>query len=123
MTIKIPKEIPYFEADDREIDENASPEDIFGPDCEAKCSRKACETVEFRSMPIGAVGISNMTAFALSLPSEPDLLIAYQPKLSWQEFLAFLASILGLWFGFSLMSLTNFATASLESSKQFNIRR
>lgn len=103
----IPYEISLPETDDRIISyaENANP---FGDDCESFCKRKDCNLIEYETYEFSSYEIFG-TGVGLVLPTNEDLLITYSPQMSLDEFYAFIASILSLWLGFSVIDGFNYA--------------
>ena len=46
--------------------------------------------------------------FEISVPKKPLILITYKEKVSWSEFLVYLLSCFGIWFGLSVLSVNPF---------------
>ena len=50
----------------------------------------------------------NSYAVSLSVPTEPLLIYEIQLKLTFEEYLCLMASVVSLWFGFSIIMLTEY---------------
>ena len=72
--------------------------------CAAECRQMACQIVSFKPITVARSPLNGF-AMTLMLPIEPDIVINYKPKLVVAEFIALLASTVGLWLGFSAYSL------------------
>jgi hypothetical protein len=51
---------------------------------------------------------SQFLEFEISVPKKPKILITYKEKVSWSEFLVYLLSCFGIWFGLSVLSVNPF---------------
>lgn len=51
---------------------------------------------------------SQFLEFEISVPKNPKIVITYKEKVSWSEFLVYLLSCFGIWFGLSVLSVNPF---------------
>lgn len=81
--------------------------DVFSKECDRQCKQNDCRLEFYESQLSIAVEQSNMdwTVYSLRLPRVPDVIINYEPLMLFAEYLAMMASILGLWLGLSVYSM------------------
>lgn len=76
---------------------------LVGDDgCDKKCSQLSCDIVNIEAALIGGRKLStNETKLVISLSPEPYANITYKQKMSFEEYLAFVGSLGGLYLGLS----------------------
>ena len=107
----IPFRVPYTKHDDdrrfETMDEFLKNKTRHVDTCAAECRQMACQIVSYKSITMAQSSLNGF-AMTLMLPIEPDIVINYKPKLVMTEFIALLASTVGLWLGFSVYSLMSY---------------
>ena len=98
---------------------NKSLDKLIGNKCKEICDlgtecRKQVFEVKAIKFPTGDRGL----IINIAPPTSPDLLTRHSPKLIFEEFVSFIGSLIGLYFGFSVMMLTD--VCSLAVSYCFN---
>ena len=88
---------------------------IIGEKCRKSCNfgtecRK--ENFEIRIMPFPSP--KDFFRVFFTIPEAPDMLIRHSPKLIFEEFVSFIGSLIGIYFGFSVMMLTDVCSLAVN---------
>jgi len=111
--LSLPLAVPYTTRDNRtitrpyvQIRKTTKPSFLAGYTevCNQQCNQIDCQMVSFSAKTETTTPFGR-TAYMLMLPTEPDFVINYHPKMMFTEFMALLASIFGLWLEISAYSL------------------
>ena len=108
----VPKTFAYTEVDDNPWYDYGSATDTdfretLDGSCVDACRQLDCRLVYYSSRDVTVFDFQGITAIGFQLPDEADLVVHYTPRMMFTEYLALMGSILGLWLGFSVYSITS----------------
>ena len=91
-----------------EFQSDISKDQLFGDKCKQKCGTNTECYSEYYRLELKPFGVDyNNTDISVYPPDIPDLVYEYQPKVHFVEFVVFIAGSVSLWFGFSVLMLSN----------------
>lgn len=105
---RLPPRVAYTSVDDIPFAGTESNNThLYSDECESKCKQIDCKIVRYAGIQKISLRYDDLpvTVWALQLPNEPDIVVNYKPLMLFAEYLAMMASILGLWLGLSVYSL------------------
>ena len=91
-----------------EFKENKEMDQLFGEECKQNCSTNTECHSEYYRLDLKPFGFGyNNSDISIYPPDIPDLVYVYEPKLHFVEFVVLIAGSVSLWFGFSVLMLSD----------------
>ena len=113
----ISKDISVYSGEEGILFANTSGENCadtisFRKHCLKMCPKVDCFLQYYRTIKSSEYPgklVDNYTRIDITTPVEPDTTFFHKPKIELIEFLCYVASMLSVWFGFSLITIMNWA--------------
>ena len=101
-----------------ESEYNCTIKNNFDIECYNRCPFEDCINDYYIPKIVLSRSDNYESGIGISPPSEPEIIYEYNPKIETIEFLCYIGSILGLWFGLSIKSIIN----SSKNISKWNIK-
>ena len=97
-----------------EYEKNVAIDKKVGLICEKKCKTYVDCYSESYNTKLTQYAVFEEYILGVLPPYEPVQVIEHMPKISFEEFVSFIASLLGLYFGFSVIMFTDFCLVAIK---------